>query len=260
MTRRRGARRPRPGGRRPIVADRARRRRPAGTRQGARRPPDRAEAATTAAPAEPGDARLMDVVEGLAQLRHATAGCSSSWACSTGSIGGTPTCSAGSSPRRRGAAPVRRSSRSTPIPTRSSPGHAPPLLFDPQERAHAARPAGVEVTVVQHFDRALRETPYDAFVECITDRAELAGFLMTPDAAFGYQRGGTPDTLAALGATADPGWTWSIVPPFVIGGAAVRSSDIRAAIARGDSGCGHPARSCPCRSSATPSRSATGRA
>ena len=113
-------------------------------------------------------------------------------------------------------------------------GSAPPLLIDPQERVTRLARAGIDVTVVQHFDRALRETPYDAFVEMLTDRAELAGFLMTPDAAFGYQRGGTPDTLAALGATADPAWDVAIVPPFVIGGAAVRSSDIRAAIARGD--------------------------
>ena len=56
------------------------------------------------------------------------------------------------------------------------------------------------MTVVQHFDDALRHTPYDAFVERIRARTELSGFLMTPDAAFGYERRGTPEAVAELGA------------------------------------------------------------
>ena len=40
----------------------------------------------------------------------------------------------------------------------------------PGGAARAARGAGVEVTVVQHFDDALRMTPYDAFVRGITER------------------------------------------------------------------------------------------
>ena len=81
----------------------------------------------------------------------------------------------------------------------------------------------------------------------ITDRAGLAGLLMTPDAAFGYQRGGTPDTLAALGATADPAWDVDD-RPAVRSSAVPRSAraDIRAAIAPWRSPrCGQPARSCP---------------
>ncbi len=57
----------------------------------------------------------------------------------------------------------------------------------------------MDTTVVVHFDQRLRETTYDAFVAMIADRAPMAGFLMTPDAAFGYQRAGTPAALAALG-------------------------------------------------------------
>ena len=78
-------------------------------------------------------------------------------------------------------------------------GHAPPLLCDPDERLERLEAAGVAVTVVQTFDVALRETPFDAFVRRIADRVELAGFLMTPDSAFGFERGGTPATVAALG-------------------------------------------------------------
>lgn len=110
-------------------------------------------------------------------------------------------------------------------------GHAPPLLLDPRERLERLDAAGVEVTVVQHFDKALRETPYDVFVELIRDRVALRGFLMTPDAAFGYQRGGTPDTLAELGRR--QGFDVVVVPPFELEGQPVRSSEIRTRIADG---------------------------
>jgi riboflavin kinase/FMN adenylyltransferase len=111
-------------------------------------------------------------------------------------------------------------------------GHAPPLLCDPDERLERLEAAGVAVTVVQTFDVALRETPFDVFVRRIADRVELAGFLMTPDSAFGFERGGTPETVAALGR--ELGYEVVVVPPLTIDDAAVSSSKIRAAIAAGD--------------------------
>ena len=111
-------------------------------------------------------------------------------------------------------------------------GAAPPLLCDPQERLERLAAAGVDVTIVQTFDVALRMTAYDAFVHRIADRAALSGFLMTPDAAFGHDRGGTPDTVGALGS--ELGYDVVVVPPFELDGRPVRSSDIRAAIAAGD--------------------------
>jgi riboflavin kinase/FMN adenylyltransferase len=111
-------------------------------------------------------------------------------------------------------------------------GAAPPVLCDPDERLVRFARAGVAVTVVEHFDATLRSTPYTAFVERIRDRVELAGFLMTPDAAFGHERRGTPDALATLG-RAD-GFAVVVVPPFVVEGRQVRSTEIRAEIAAGD--------------------------
>ncbi|MEA2519687.1 MAG: riboflavin kinase / adenylyltransferase [Chloroflexota bacterium] len=113
-------------------------------------------------------------------------------------------------------------------------GHAPPLLMDPAERLERLAAAGVEVVVVEHFDDDLRRTPYDAFVGGIADRCAIAGFLMTPDAAFGHERAGTPATLAALGER--DGFEVVVVPPFALDGREVRSSEIRAAIAAGDLG------------------------
>ena len=104
-------------------------------------------------------------------------------------------------------------------------GKAPPLLLDPGERLERLEAAGVAVTVVQHFDEALRQTPYDAFVERIRARVALTGFLMTPDAAFGFERRGTPATLAELGQR--DGFDVVVVPPFTLDGQEVRSSTIR---------------------------------
>lgn len=111
-------------------------------------------------------------------------------------------------------------------------GTAPPLLLHPDERLERLADAGVAVTIVQHFDDTVRRTPYDTFVGAIRDRVALAGLLMTPDAAFGYERRGTPETLSALGAR--DGFDVVVVPPFTLDGRAVRSSDVRAAIAAGD--------------------------
>jgi riboflavin kinase/FMN adenylyltransferase len=111
-------------------------------------------------------------------------------------------------------------------------GSAPPLLIHPDERLERLAAAGVAVTVVQHFDNAVRRTPYDAFVATIQGGTSLAGLLMTPDAAFGFERRGTPDTLAALGR--ERGFDVVVVPPFTLDGRAVRSSDIRTAVATGN--------------------------
>jgi len=111
-------------------------------------------------------------------------------------------------------------------------GSAPPLLCDPAERLDRLADAGVDTTVVAHFDQQLRETTYDAFVAMIAARSPVAGFLMTPDAAFGYQRAGTADALTALGRT--EGFEVVVVPPLEIDGRQVRSSEVRHAIAAGD--------------------------
>ena len=111
-------------------------------------------------------------------------------------------------------------------------GTAPPLLCDPQERLERLAAAGVGVTIVQLFDVALRETPFDAFVRRIADHVQLAGFLMTPDSAFGFERRGTPETVARLGEELD--YEVVVVPPFTLDGRPVASSAVRAAIAAGD--------------------------
>lgn len=140
--------------------------------------------------------------------------------------------------RRLVAEARRRDARAVVVTFDSHPdevltGSAPPLLIDPDERVVRLARAGVEVTVVQHFDAALRSTPYDVFVDRLAAHAELRGFLMTPDAAFGFERRGTPESLAALGRSGPRGFDVAVVPPLYVAGSVVRSSDIRTAIAAG---------------------------
>jgi tRNA pseudouridine55 synthase len=111
-------------------------------------------------------------------------------------------------------------------------GLAPPLLCDPDERLVRLAAAGAEVTVVQHFDHALRMTTYREFVDRIRSRVDLAGFVMTPDAAFGNERQGTPEALTALGK--EEGFEVTVVHSLLLDGEQVRSSEIRKRVAAGD--------------------------
>ncbi len=110
-------------------------------------------------------------------------------------------------------------------------GAAPPVLCDPLERLVRFGRAGVDVVMVQHFDAAVRMTPYAEFVGAIAAQVELAGFVMTPDAAFGHERRGTPATLTQLGQSL--GFEVRVVEPLEIDGRPVRSTEIRADIAAG---------------------------
>lgn len=110
-------------------------------------------------------------------------------------------------------------------------GAAPPVLCDPLERLVRFGHAGVDVVLIQHFDTQLRMTPYTEFVDRIAGQVDLAGFLMTPDAAFGHERGGTPVALAELGRAR--GFDVSVVEPLSIDGRPVRSTEIRTDIAAG---------------------------
>jgi riboflavin kinase/FMN adenylyltransferase len=111
-------------------------------------------------------------------------------------------------------------------------GEAPPLLLDPAERLELLGAAGIDLVVVEHFDDRLRTTPYDVFVRDLAGRVDLAGFVMTPDAAFGFERRGTPEAVASLGN--ELGYRVAVVAPLLLDGRPVSSSEVRRLVARGD--------------------------
>jgi riboflavin kinase/FMN adenylyltransferase len=134
---------------------------------------------------------------------------------------------------------ARRSARPTVITFDAHPdeiiaGRAPALLCDPEERLVRLARAGVDLVVVVHFDARVRTTPYDEFVGSIAERVQLAGFLMTPDAAFGYERRGTVEAIGALGASMTPPFDVAVVPTLTLDGRPVSSALVREAIAAGD--------------------------
>ena len=111
-------------------------------------------------------------------------------------------------------------------------GTAPPLLLHPDERLDRLAAAGVDIAVVQHFDEAVRRTTYADFIATIRRGTDLAGLLMTPDAAFGFERRGTAEAVGALGQ--EEGFDVVVIEPYSLDGAPVSSSEIRKAIGRGD--------------------------
>jgi riboflavin kinase/FMN adenylyltransferase len=117
-------------------------------------------------------------------------------------------------------------------PDRVLKGEAPPLLLDPLDRLELLGAAGVELVVIEHFDDRLRTTPYDAFVREIASRIDLAGFVMTPDAAFGFERRGTVEAVANLGN--ELGYQVAVVSPLLLDGRPVSSSEVRRLVSTGD--------------------------
>ena len=131
------------------------------------------------------------------------------------------------------AGPGRSSSRSTTTRTRSWSGNAPPLLCDPGERLDRIAAAGVDTTVVVHFDQRLRETTYDTFVAMIAARAPVAGFLMTPGRGVRLPaRAGRPRRSPRWAGRAGSRSSWCRRSTST--GGHVRSTEVREDIAAGD--------------------------
>jgi riboflavin kinase / FMN adenylyltransferase len=92
--------------------------------------------------------------------------------------------------------------------------------------------AGIEHPLPLRFDDALRELSADAFIAALGPSIELRALVMTPQSAFGHNRGGTPDAMRELGARR--GFEVVVAEPLIVDGEAVSSSRIRQAIERGD--------------------------
>jgi riboflavin kinase/FMN adenylyltransferase len=93
---------------------------------------------------------------------------------------------------------------------------APALLCDLEERLARFDRAGVDLTVVQPFDRGF---------------SELSALAMTSESAFGHRRAGTVATLEEAGRRR--GFELVRVEPLSLGGARVSSSRIRELVASG---------------------------
>lgn len=112
------------------------------------------------------------------------------------------------------------------------PGTAVPRLLPPDVTLERLRRAGLAHAFVVRFDDSVRAMAPEAFLETLAPALELRGVVMTPDSAFGHRRAGTLDRVSEIGA-----WQgFDAIPcePFLVDGAAVSSSRIRAALRDGD--------------------------
>ena len=160
-------------------------------------------------------------------------GRSSSWSGSSmGCTSVTPTCCASSSPRPRSATPAATVITFDHHPDEVLIGNAPPLLIDPEERLERLATAGVASRSSSTSTTSCAERPTTRSSSGSARVSRCAAFLMTPDAAFGFERRGTPDALAAMGER--DGFEVVVVPPFDLHGRHVRSTEIRDLIRTGD--------------------------
>jgi riboflavin kinase/FMN adenylyltransferase len=110
-------------------------------------------------------------------------------------------------------------------------GTEPPLLSDPLETQARLAAVGISHLVVQHFDAGFAALSATAFVGLLAGGRELVALVMTPESAFGRGREGTVAMVRELGTRM--GFTVEEVEPLRLGGAAISSSRIRAALGAG---------------------------
>jgi riboflavin kinase / FMN adenylyltransferase len=91
---------------------------------------------------------------------------------------------------------------------------------------------GISLALPIRFDEHLRELSAEAFLDALAPAISLGGLAMSSRSAFGRDRGGTAARVQELGA--QHVFAVRLVDPVEIGGAAVSSTRIRAAVASGD--------------------------
>jgi len=91
---------------------------------------------------------------------------------------------------------------------------------------------GIQHAIAIRFDEELRALTGEEFLSALRPAIELRALVMGRDSSFGHDRGGTVDTMSALGATA--GFDVVVVEPVEVDGEVVSSTRIREAISNGD--------------------------
>lgn len=114
-----------------------------------------------------------------------------------------------------------------------NPGSQPKLLMTLQRRARTLAGLGVDLVVVLPFDDALRHLPPEAFVDhVLVEPLQARRVIVGENFHFGHKAAGDITTLDDLGPSR--GFCASSVPLLELGEAAISSTEIRAAVERGD--------------------------
>jgi riboflavin kinase/FMN adenylyltransferase len=118
-----------------------------------------------------------------------------------------------------------------PHPEQVLRGISPPLLCDPADKLELLDAAGIAKTVAQRFDLAFAEQSAADFLRRLARGRQLAAVVMSPETAFGRDRGGTLAAVEAL--SAELGFEVVHVPQVMVGGRRVSSGRIREAVTVG---------------------------
>jgi len=109
----------------------------------------------------------------------------------------------------------------------------PFLLTTWREKLSVLHDCGCEVIVAADFCPALSQLPYDEFVaKFLVGYLGMKHLVAGHDVHLGAARGGTAESLAALGAELD--FSFEVWPPVLADGEVISSSRIRQAILAGD--------------------------
>lgn len=118
-----------------------------------------------------------------------------------------------------------------PHPAQVLRGQTPPVLCSDGERRARFAALGVDVLVVQRFDRQFADQPPVDFLRRLSDGRDLAAIVMTPDSAFGRDRSGVLPAVRRLGR--ELGFDIAEVTSVAGEGAMISSTRLRGLLAQG---------------------------
>ena len=118
-----------------------------------------------------------------------------------------------------------------PHPAQVLRGQAPSLLCSESERRARFAALGIDVLVVQRFDRAFASQPPEEFLRRVSAGRQLVAVVMTPDSAFGRDRAGVLPAVRELGL--ELGFDIDEVPSLAGEGAMISSTRLRTLIGEG---------------------------
>ncbi len=108
------------------------------------------------------------------------------------------------------------------------PANCPQSITTLQEKLALIKAHGIEHAIVLRFDRALSALSPQEFVDQLAGVMEMRRWVIGFDFAFGRERSGNVDWLR------DHGYKVDVVPPFLIDGRALHSSDVRRLVTIGE--------------------------
>jgi riboflavin kinase/FMN adenylyltransferase len=108
------------------------------------------------------------------------------------------------------------------------PGNCPPSITTLQEKLALIESAGVEHAIVLRFDRELASLAPHEFIDRLAGVMDLRRWVIGYDFAFGRGRTGNAQWLREHGHEVE------VVPPFVVDGHELHSSEVRRLVASGE--------------------------